>query len=217
MSIKSQWRGWLTPGVATLIGATTLCYLAGLIGNATGSFNLYRWLALAPPRFWSGEVWTVATYFLLPGGWADLLLNGFFIAWLGGMIERGMRRGDFLLYCLITVLGTGLAKVLLTPASPFMLVGTGGVVFGLIAAIWHLLGHERVMFLGIGEMSIRTAMWIIGGLNIVIALPCAGWVNTLIMLSGAVAGWIYLVLRSRIPGGGTARQVPDERVRKLEL
>jgi membrane associated rhomboid family serine protease len=217
MSITNQWRRWLTPGVSVLIGATTLGYLAALFGKATGSFDLYRWLALASPLFWSGEVWTVATYFLLPAGWADLLLNGFFIAWLGGMLERGWRRNDFLVYCLINILGTGFAKVLITPSSPFMLVGAGGVVFGLIAAIWHLLGHERVIFLGIGEMSIRTAMWIIGGVNVVIAFPCAGWVNTLIMLGGAVAGWIYLALRSRIPRSTASRVVPDERVRRLEL
>lgn len=217
MSIARQWRRWLTPGVSVLLGTTVCLFLAALAGQMTGAFYLYNRLALFAPRFWAGEIWRVATYCLLPGGWPDLLLNGFFIAWLGGMLERGWRRGDFLLYCLIAAVGTGLAKVLLTSSSLFPLVGMGGVVFGLIAAIWFLLGHERVMFLGIGQMSMRTAMWIIGGVNLVIAFPCAGWVNTLITLGGAVTGWIYLALRTRIPRSARGRLVPDDRVRKLEL
>ncbi len=192
MSITNHWRRWFSPGVVLLLGVMAGCYLAAMVGQVTSAFDLYRWLALDARRFWSGEVWTVVTYFLLPAGFPDFILNAFFIAWLGGLLGKVWRRNDFLLYCLVAVVGTGLAKAVLTPSSPWLLAGSSGLVFGLLAAIWKLIGHERVIFLGFGEMTMRTAVWIIGGVNIVVALPCAGWVNTLIMLSGAVTGWIYI-------------------------
>src|ERR1017187_6683057 len=134
----------LTPGVRAVLIVLAAAYLAQIIGVWTSAYSLSAWLALSGPVFWHGRVWSVVTFVLLPAGILVLLFNGLMIACLGPLIERVWSRGEFWSYCLITATGAGLAKVVLQPSNPALLIGAAPMVFGLLAAWARLYGREEI-------------------------------------------------------------------------
>src|SRR5436309_11282804 len=102
----------------------------------TGLFDLYAPFALWPGECLHGRVWQPATYALLPGGLADLILNGFFFAMLGTRLVQVWGRGQFWRFCLMAAAGTAVVKLALTPFNRGPLVGIGGVIYAMFAA-WY--------------------------------------------------------------------------------
>lgn len=207
----------LTPGVRGLLFLLSASFLAAMIGRISDAFDLYAWFALHPPSFWRGQIWQAVTYAVLPARGLDFLLNGFMIAWLGVWLERSWTRRELWLYCLLAAAGTGLARVALTPSSPVLMVGSGGMVFGLLAAWARLFGHERVQLMGVWEMAVRWAALLLAALSLAIMLPCAGPLNAFIMLGGGLAGWLYLSLRSKTIRARRSQFTANERMNRLEL
>jgi membrane associated rhomboid family serine protease len=218
--MKHAWRKFLNPltaGVRVVLAVLGLAYAVALVGRFTGRFNLYDWLALHSPSFWDGAVWPVLAYALLPVGPVDFLINGFMLAWLGVWLERVWSRGELWSYCLICAAGAGLAKVVLLPASPRLMVGTAGVVFGLLVAWARLFGHERVRLMDTWEMSVRATALLLAAFSLLLMLPCAGPINAFVLLCGGIAGGLYLWLRSKTIRAQRSRLVPNQRMERLEL
>ncbi|MBI2929710.1 MAG: rhomboid family intramembrane serine protease [Verrucomicrobia bacterium] len=218
--MATPWQRWfalVSPGVRGLLALLTGAYLAAAVGRVTHTFELSAWLALSSPEFWGGRVWQVVTYALLPATIMDFLFNGLMIVWLGGWVERVWSRGELWLYCGICAVGAGLAKVLLTPASPDVMVGTTGVVMGLLAAVARLFGHERTMLMGAWETSVRTATLAIAAASLLLMAPMAGLLNAAVMLSGGLTGWVYLSLRWKAIHAQRSRAVTSQRIGRLEL
>jgi len=218
--MKHSWRQFLSPltaGVRVLLSLLASAYLAALLGRFTRTFDLYAWLALSPPAFWDGHVWQAVTYALLPAGFFDFVLNGVMLAWLGVWLERVWSRHELWIYCLLSALGAGLAKVVLMPHDPFLMAGTTAMVFGLLAAWARLFGHERVDVMGVWPMSARQAALLFAVISLLGMLPCAGPVNALVMLCGGITGWIYLAIRLKFIRAQPSQVVPNERIGKLEL
>ncbi len=218
--MKRAWSQFLSPltlGVRWMLAALLVFYLAALAGRYTGAFDLYGWLALSPSDFWKGRIWPVVTYALLPARIFDFLFNGFMLAWLGVWLERVWSRGELWLYCLLCAAGAGLAKVVLMPHNPFLMVGTAAVVFGLVTAWARLFGHERVEFMCVWPMSVKLAALIIASLSLLLMMPCAGPLNAFIMLCGGIVGWLYLSARFKLIRTQRSRVVANERIGRLEI
>jgi membrane associated rhomboid family serine protease len=205
-----------TPGVRVLLALLGGCYVAALIGRHVG-FDLYSWLALSSRAFWSGAVWQAVSYTLLPAGLTDFLINGLMLVMLGIYVERVWSKKELWVYCIVCVAGAGLAKVLLQPSSPVLMVGTTSVVLGLLVACARLFAGERMLLMGIWNMSVRTMALLMTILTLVTMFLCAGLLNTLIMLSGGVSGWIFLTVRWKIIGNRPCTVVNSERIGRLEL
>ena len=129
--MKHFWQRFLaalTPGVRTVLGLLAAVYLAATVGTLLHAFNLQDWLEVSGPKFWSGQIWRLATYALLPAGIMAFVMNGIALVMLGGMLERHWSRGEFWRYCLVTAAGAGLAKVLLQFSNPLPLVGAAPAV-----------------------------------------------------------------------------------------
>ncbi len=191
--------------------------LAATIGRFSGAYDLYAGLALSAPDFWKGQVWTLATYALLPAAIWDFLFNWIVILFLGVRLERIWSRAELWLCCLIAILAAGLAKVIVLPSSPRLMVGTMPVVFGLLAAWGRLFPYEKILFWFIWEMTVRQAAILMMVIGFMIMLPCAGLVNAGIMLCGAPTGWFFVWLRGKITHGRASRTVTSERMGRLEL
>ena len=207
----------LPPGVRALLVFLTVLGMAGAMGNFSKAYDLHAALALSPPAFWKGQVWQAVTYALLPAGIFDFLMNGFMLAVLGAWVERAWSRRGLWTYCLITAMGTGLAKAVLTPSSNDVLTGTGGVVLGLIAAWVRLCGNGRVQLLGVGEMPVRQTAALVAAATLGLAFATAGLMNALVAFSGALVGWLYLSVRWKFNSSQRSRIVVNERVSRLEL
>ena len=59
--------------------------MAAVIGKWVRAFDLYDWLALSGPKFWSGQIWRLASYALLPVEILDFVMNSVALVMLGGV------------------------------------------------------------------------------------------------------------------------------------
>jgi membrane associated rhomboid family serine protease len=214
------WKRFLAPltaGARMLLLILTVLYVVAVAGVFSHAYNLYNWLALSGPAFWKGQIWLIVTYALLPASLLDFLFNWILILFLGSWLERAWSRSQLWTYCLVAAAGAGLAKVLVQPASPFAMVGTTPIVFGLLVAWGKHFGHEKVLFWFIWEMTVRQAAVLLIAISFLVMLPCAGLVNASIMLCGGVGGWLYLGLQSRLIRARRSQTVASERMGRLEL
>jgi membrane associated rhomboid family serine protease len=218
--VKTIRRIWsfLPWGVREPLAVSLVMGVIALAGSLTHTFDLYGTLVLWPAEFWRGRIWQVATYPLLPFGLADLLVNGFFFAMLGRRLVQVWGRWPFWRFCFVAVLGTAAVKLMLSPFNGGGLVGISGIVYAMLAAWYRLFANEEVCFMGVGQMRMKAAVLIIGGLNIIFGLlcPCGFW-NALATLGGAVTGWLYLAAQSHWALRQDAQTMPSQRISRLEL
>jgi membrane associated rhomboid family serine protease len=187
------------------------------IGLRTQLFNLYAWLALTPSLIWQGQVWRIVTYAFLPAGPLDWIISTFWLATLVAVLGRTWSARGFWGYCLMGALAGGLFVTLLKPGMPYGLAGSSAIIFALLVAWDWLYRNERLILLGIGEISVRQAAVLIAIINSLILFFCVGWFLMLAMWCGGLAGWLWLRIRSKLFLGQTPQQVRSERVARLEL
>ena len=187
------------------------------IGLRAQLFDLYGWLALTPALVWKGQVWRVVTYAFLPAGPLDWAISMFWLATLVSVLGRNWSARGFWAYCLMGALAGGLFIWLLKPGMQFGVVGSGAMIFALLVAWDWLYRNERLILLGIGEISVRQAAILIVIINSLILFFCSGWFLMLAMWCGGLAGWLWLRIRAKLFLAKTARQIRSERVARLEL
>jgi len=207
----------LTPGVRVVLGLLTAAGLAAVLGQALARWHLENWLALSGPWFWHGEVWRLVTYVLVPPGLMDFLMNGLAVVLLGRMLERHWSRGEFWIYCLVTVAGAGLAKVGLQCSNPQPLTGAGPMAFGLLIGWGFLGGREAITVVFLGETTVWKLVLLTGAVSLLGLGFTAGLVPALIMAAGGLAGFTYLWLKHQWLMSRAGSVVQSERIRRLEL
>ncbi|MGA2854146.1 MAG: rhomboid family intramembrane serine protease [Verrucomicrobiota bacterium] len=207
----------LTPGVRILLGLLAAAWLAAVIGKYLHAFDLRDWLAVSGPKFWSGQIWRLVTYALLPAGIMDFLMNGIALVMMGGLLERHWSRGEFWRYCLVSAAGAGLAKVLLQSSNPLPLVGAAPMMFGLLIGWGFLCGHESISVFPFGEMVVWKLVLVAGAAGFLIMFSTAGLVTAIIMAAGGLTGWLYLWLKHKWLMSRAGSMVPSDRISQLEL
>jgi membrane associated rhomboid family serine protease len=187
------------------------------IGLRAQLFDLYGWLALTPALVWKGQVWRIVTYAFLPAGPLDWAISMFWLATLVSVLGRNWSARGFWAYCLMGALAGGLFILLLKPGMQFGVVGSGAMIFALLVAWDWLYRNERLILLGIGEISVRQAAILIAIINSLILFFCSGWFLMLAMWCGGLAGWLWLRIRAKLFLAKTPQQIRSERVARLEL
>jgi membrane associated rhomboid family serine protease len=207
----------LPKGAFVLVLLYALGYPIALVGQFTHKFELYDWLALSPPLLWRGEAWCALTYAFLPGSIVDWVVSLFWLATLVGVLSRNWSGRELWTYSLGTTVAGALVVAVAKPGMQVAVVGNGAMIFGLLAAWYRLYGRERLILLGIGEMSVRQAAIIVGFIEALVLFFCVGWFVTLAMMCGGAAGWGYLVIRGKTAMNRRSRIVESQRVARLEL
>lgn len=187
------------------------------LGLHTGLFNLYGWFALIPALVWKGQVWRMVTYAFLPVGPVDWCISLFWLVTLVSILGRTWTARAFWGYCLLGALGGGLFISLLSSNSLCAVAGGWPMFFALLVAWDWMYRRERLLMLGIGEMSVRQAAILIALINSFILFFCFGWFLMLAMWCGGLAGWLWLRIRAKLFLGKTPQQIRSERVARLEL
>jgi len=208
----------LPAGVKLLVLVYVVTGAITLGGLYTDAFYLYLWLGLSPERVWHGEVWRVVTYGFLPAGAVDYFVSGFWLFTLVSLVGRNWTGRGFWGYCLLGMIGGALPILIFRPGMTAFVAGSAGMIFALLAAWDWFYRRERIMLLGIGEISVRQAVilvWIID--SVILFFSCGGWFIMLSMWCGGVVGWLWLTLRAKLFLGKTPQQIRSERVARLEL
>jgi hypothetical protein len=100
---------------------------------------------------------------------------------------------------------------------PAYITSNAAVLFALLAAWDWFHQNERLLLLGVGEISVRQAVLLILFINAIVLMFCCGWFVTVAMACGGLAGRLWLWLHSRLFLGRTSRQIQSERMARLEL
>ncbi|HTY86887.1 MAG TPA: rhomboid family intramembrane serine protease [Candidatus Acidoferrum sp.] len=180
-------------------------------------FDVYYWLAVAPALVWHGQVWRVITYAFLPAGILDWLISLFWLATLVPVLGRNWTSRRFWGYSLLGALAGGAFITLLRPGWEIGVAGEGAIIFALLVAWDWMYRRERLILLGIGEISVRQAAILIAVINSLILFFCAGWFLMLAMWAGGVAGGLWLFVQTKLLMGKTPQQIRSERMARLEL
>ena len=218
--MKNMFRNFFSSlplGVRLLLLVYVLAYPVALLGHYTHTFDLYDWLGLSPALVWKGQVWRVVTYGFLAASILDWVLSMFWLATLLSVVGRNWTSAGFWGYCLLGVVAGALPIVLFKPEMQHLLAGGAAMIFALLAAWDWLYRRERLILLGIGEISVRQAAMLIAFINSIILFFCNGWFIMVSMWCGGVVGWLWLSLRSKLFLGKSPQQIRSERVARLEL
>ena len=187
-----------------------------LAGHYSHTYELYAWFAFSPDLVWKGEVWRLVTYAFMPMGILDWLISLFWLMTLVCVLGRNWSGRELWTYCLFSaVVSSGLLTLLRQPT--FAIGGNGAMILALLAAWARLYGRERIILLGIGEMSARQAAMIVAIVEILILFFSLGWVVTLAMLCGGLAGWVYLFVRGKHALNRHSQLLDSERIARLEI
>ena len=204
-------------GARLVLLAYALGFPLALLGHYTHTFELYVWLGLSPAQVWRGQIWRVLSYGFLAGGPVDWAVSLFWLATLISILGRNWSALEFWAYCLLGIFAGALPIVLIKSGMEGSLLGGAAMIFALLVAWDWFYRNERLILLGIGEISVRQAAILIAIINSLILFFCSGWFLMLAMWCGGVAGWLYLFVRWKLVMGKTGRQVRSERVARLEL
>jgi membrane associated rhomboid family serine protease len=179
---------------------------------------LVKWFGLSPALVWKGQVWRIVSYAFFDAGilgWAVFL---FWLITLTCILARDWSVKSYWAFCLCAAFGGALPFILFFPQADVRLMGATAVVFGLLVAWDRNYRHERILMLGLGEVSVRQAALIIAIVNLLITFfSCGGWPAALSMVCGGGAGWVYLAVGQKRVMSRGSRIVESERVARLEL
>jgi membrane associated rhomboid family serine protease len=184
----------------------------------TGHSVIVEWLGLAPALAWKGQVWRLMSYALVAGGVVAWAVNLFWFATFISILRNDWSSLSFWIYFLVAAIGGAVPLILIFPHADFRVLAAGAPVLALVVAWDKFYRHERVVMLGLGEVSVRQSAVFIAALNLVICyFSCGGWLLTLSMMCGGVAGWLWLTIGQKRVMSRGSKIVASERVARLEL
>ena len=209
----------LPKGMLLFLGIYTASFpVIWIERHLSGQSMLEYWLGLSPALVWKGQAWRVLSYALMDGGilgWAVFL---FWLATLTCILARDWSVKSYWALCLCAAFAGALPFILFFPQADVRISGATAVVFALLVAWERNYRRERILMLGLGEVSVRQAAIIIAAVNALITFfSCGGWLAALSMLCGGVAGWTYLAIGQRRVMSRGSRVTESERIARLEL
>jgi membrane associated rhomboid family serine protease len=209
--------GSLPIATRVIPGLFALGFPIGFALARLGFIDLYSWMVLTPEGVWRGEVWRLVTYGFFAGGIVDWVIHLFWLVTLVSVVGRNWSGRSFWMFALMAIVAGAVPLVLARPGSAVGFTGCAALIFALLVAWDRIYRRERLVLLGIGEISVRQAAVLIGIIEILIVLFCFGLVTLLSMMCGGVAAWIYFAVRHRFIMGRASRTIPSERMARLEL
>jgi membrane associated rhomboid family serine protease len=184
----------------------------------TGHSTVLQWLGLNPVLVSKGEIWRALTFELISAsvlGWA---INLFWFATLINILRNDWTSLRFWIFCSVSALGAAIPMLLMFHEVNAFFSSGWAIVCALLFAWERFYRRERIIMLGLGEVSVRQAAFFIIGLNAVITFfGCGGWQFTLSMLCGGATGWLFLLIGQRRVMSRGSQIVESQRVARLEL
>lgn len=106
-----------------------------------------------------GEAYTLATHWLLHGGWMHLLGNAYFLYIFGDNVEHLFGHVRFLLFVFVCALVGGMAEVALTHNTISPIVGASGGIAGVMAAyLWSF--PRSKLFQVVLFVQLKLPVWV---------------------------------------------------------
>lgn len=176
--------------------------ILGLVSGPTASL-LFRYMALIPPILLHGFIWQIVTYSFVHQGILGTALELLSLWFLGSFLESDRGSRWLMEIYFVSVLGAGIAAILLYLVLPgdavgaIALYGCYGGIFGLLIAFGVLYADMQFMMFPLPFM-IKAKYLVAVYLLIALAfLFSAERALAFSQLGGALAGYIYIKFAPR--------------------
>jgi membrane associated rhomboid family serine protease len=207
----------LTAGPRLLLALFALGFPLALAGHYTHAGEILPWLAFSPQLVWKGQVWRLLSYAFVPAGILDWLVSLFWLTTLVCVLARNWHGRELWLYCLLSTLAASLLLTLIQRPGSGMVAGNGAMILALLVAWERLYRRERIVLLGMGEMSVRQAAVIVAAIEVLLLFCGSGLLVTLAMIFGGAVGWLYLCVRGKSALNRRSQVLDSARMARLEM
>src|SRR5262249_19037658 len=133
--------------------------------SMNGKFGLVP--AMVAHRY---QVWQLATYIFLHGGFFHILFNMFGLYMFGSELERAWGTRQFTKFFFVCGIGAAIVTVLVSPTSLTPIIGASGAIFGLLVAYGVLFPDRLIYLYMIIPIPAKWFVVIYGAINLLSAL-----------------------------------------------
>ncbi len=156
--------------------------------------TLEAYFGLIPVKALLGfQVWRLATYLFLHGGFFHYLINMFILWMFGKELENVWGAKEFVKYYFLCGVGAGLFNMVFTPLSTIAVIGASGAIYGILAGFAMLYPEVTIYLYGIIPMRSKHFVIFLGVLEFFTGLRGAsGAISAFAHLGGLVTGYAYL-------------------------
>jgi membrane associated rhomboid family serine protease len=216
----------VSPVVKVLLIVSAVVFFLSLVLERAAGISLTALFGFTPARLAAGFVWQPFTYVFLHATFFHLLFNLLVIWTVGSELEDLWGRKTFLGYLLVCGVGAALTYGLFSlvgigPGPNAPVVGSSGIVYGLLLAYGILFGDRTMYFFMLFPMPARYFVMLLGAVELVSSVFYSNTgVAHLAHLGGMAFGFLFLVSmarwRKREKVDFQARQAEKERQKRLK-
>ncbi|MBN1151375.1 rhomboid family intramembrane serine protease [candidate division WOR-3 bacterium] len=169
------------------------------LGQEAGLNFLALKFGLIPLKVWkSFEVWRLATYNFIHGGFFHLFLNLFVFWMFGTELENRWGSFEFLIYIAIGGFGAGLLHVVVSYKSLIPVIGSSGIVFALLLAYGLEFPNRKLYLYFLFPIKAKYLALLLGVVEILMIFSDnSSNIAHLAHLGGMVFGLAYLKVFKR--------------------
>jgi membrane associated rhomboid family serine protease len=186
--------------VKQLFYANFIVFIIGTLLQSVG-FPLYETFALYPPSTPNFEIYQFITYMFLHSGILHIVFNMLALVSLGYIVEDYMGRNKFILFYLLTGIGSALLHLLLVD-NQLPMVGASGAIYGILVVSALISPNEKVSIFPIPiGIKLKYLISVLFGVEILLGIFSTGdGVGHFAHVGGGLTGILfYLINRKVLP------------------
>lgn len=215
----------MTLVVKIVLIVSAVLFLLQLAGEAAG-FSLSPILGFVPARLAEGWIWQPFTYAFLHAGLFHILFNLLVIWTVGAELEGIWGTRTFSAFFFVCAVGAAITHGIFSllgigPGALSPVVGSSGVVYGLLLAYGILFGERTMYFFMLFPMPAKYFVMLLGGIELVSSVFYGkSGVSHLAHLGGMLFGFLFLLSmaawRRRSKADAQEAQTHKERQKRLK-
>jgi membrane associated rhomboid family serine protease len=188
----------MTPVVRVVLILSVVLFFVQLLSEQAG-IALSPWFGFVPARLLDGWIWQPFSYPFLHAGLFHLLFNLLVIWSIGSELEALWGWRTFLGFFFVCAIGAAICHGLVSltgigPGVQHPVIGSSGVVYGLLLAYGILFGERVMYFFLLFPMQARYFVMILGAVELVSSLAYGkDGVSHVAHLGGMLFGFLFLM------------------------
>lgn len=188
----------VTPVVRAVLIASGAIFLLQLTLEQFAGFSLANIFGFVPARLLQGWIWQPFTYSFLHADIFHVLFNLLVIWTVGGELEQLWGMKTFAAFYFVCALGAALTHGVFSlfsvgPGAWAPVIGSSGVVYGMLLAYGILFGERTMYFFMLFPMQARYFVLLLGGVELVSSVFSGrDGISHLAHLGGMATGFAFL-------------------------
>ena len=184
--------------VKQLFYANFIVFILGNLLQLVG-FPFYETFALYPPGNPHFEMYQFITYMFLHSGILHIVFNMLALVSFGHIIEDYMGRNKFILFYLLTGIGSALLHLLLVD-NQLPMVGASGAIYGILVVSALISPNEKVSIFPIPiGIKLKYLISVLFGVEILLGIFSTGdGVGHFAHVGGGLTGILFYLINKKV-------------------